>query len=541
MRGDVLVSEEVRSLRIKAWLVFGAVGIISLLLLAAGCGERAATVTPVGSPEPSPITEQATTGPSPSVTEIPTAPTEAEAPTQTPMPVATPTRVPPTPTPTPTYGEQTVSRFSWYANEETNFAAKSQLIGLLLRISEDYPQLFDALIQKAWINPADVPETLEPVVEVVEAIALVTRSADYLTAAVKVLNMPFLEVIEGEEVAQLKDLANLARSGASGFNIFLDHAIAKGGLTDSAREVDINYLYMEAHDAAGMNRVFSGTVPEEGDNRIIEGMIKLYQRYPEVYSTASVHLNAAFTTPNYVDNVLELAQIDEQSARRLAQMPFNSIDGGLEHTAWVFVTRAVQEDSDATSAVLETYEMRGGADHSMMALFLLDVAYIFSPDIVESVRTFDWVKDGVDGPRLREEDWGTSANPSDEEYTIRIILWAGHRNEAWIEKLLTKDWVRDELSSDESSVANRLRGTVKPIAGLLLDMEFLDDVDREDSLLLVPIANFLAGIRDVPGLSFSDVLKDSKINGEITDTNRHLVQSVMDDLLERHGLATDDD
>ncbi len=511
-------------MNLKALVGITPVAIILTLLLATGCGESTATATPIVPPEFSPTAEQPTV--------IPTqAPTEAQTKAPTPRPTRTP--VPPKPTPTPTYGEQTVSRFSWYANEETNFAAKSQLIGLLLRISEEYPLLFDALIQQAWINPPDVPETLEPVVDVVDAIAFVTRTADDETAAVKVVHMPFLDVIDGEEVDLLEELANLARGGAGGFNTFLDHVIANGGLTGSERRVDVLYAYMEAQDPAGMERLFEGRLPEPSDIHMFEDLVQLYWDYPILYSAVSVHSAKNFQYHGLARHASRLAAIDEELAHRLAQMPFNGIRGGISGNAWTLTRRAAEENLEAASRILETYETGGGMEHTDLATYAMDITSVFSPDTVETVRSFEWVADGLDAPDFREDDRGRRALPSDEEETVLTILMAAWRGEIWLETLLEKEWIRDDLTSDEDVAVNRVTQFEDAVTQALLGMQFLDEVDREDRMLLVPIGNFLLEEGEASQESrLSDLLSDSRIDGEITDANRHLVESVIDDLSE---------
>ncbi len=504
--------------------------IILAVMLATACGERVGTVTPAVSPEPSPSAEQPTTLPIPS-------PTGTRVQTATPKP----TRTPVPPTPTPTFGELTVSRLGWYTNEETDQESKSYLIFLLLETSMKYPLLFESLVQKAWLNPADVPADFIRVNEAIDHIRLLARVADNEAAAIKVLNMPFLDSLDGTEWDKYRALGEVVNGGPESFSAFVDYAITKGGFTDSDREVDVYYLYMETQDAAGMERIYSGRLPERRDIFLLKDLVQLHTKYPVAYSAMSEHFRDFFQLPGFVMNVSDLAAIDEQLAQRLVKMPFNRVSGGLDNSVWGFVARAAEADGDAATFLVEKYELQGGADHSALALLLLDAASIFAPDTVETVRTFDWVRDGVDGPNLREEDWGTRAFSSREERTVEAILATTIQNEDWINKLLTKGWIRNDLTSDENNTVNRLRGFGDPVAGLLLDMEFLDEVEREDSLILVPIANFLHATGDSVEFPLGDVLNDERLNGEITDANRHLVEPVINDVLARYGLGTEDD
>ena len=517
----------------KAWVGF----IAGWVVLAAGCGEELATATPVDTVEPSPTAVQPTATHSPM-------PADTPAPANTPRPMATPTPTPfptltPTPTrvpTTPTPSELRIREFGWYSNEETDSDVKKDLIRVLLRMSSEYPLVFEKVAQKPWLDPEDVPETLESVLEVVEGISLITGLTEDEAAGLKVLDMPFLNDIEGEETELLDHLWEMVGGRENSYNTFLDHVIANGGLIGSETRVDVQYAYMVAQDSAGMNRVFRGELPDSDDSSILGKMITLYQRYPDAYFAASENFTVPRWNRRFVDKVIDLAKINEQSAERLAQMPFNAIPGGLGHAAWTFVTRIAQGDPSAAETLLEEYGMQGGADHSTLALLVMDAAFVFVPGIVERVRTFDWVRDGVEGPRFREEDWGRLADSEDEGDTLERILWEAHLGETWINNLLEKDWITDDLTSDEGKAVDWLAQFSDDAAGMLIEMQFLDDVDRDDSQLLILINNYLGDIREVSEFSLSDVLNDNRIGGEITDANRHLVESVIDDVLERSGL-----
>ena len=489
-------------------------------MAAAGCTERGATPNPTV-PSESPVTSAESTA-------VPVTSMEVAIQTATARPSATP--VPPTPT--PTYGELTVSRLGWYSDEETDQESKAYLITLLLEISQQYPLLFEALLQRTWINPTETPDDFRQVNETVNLIQHIADIADDETAGIKLLRMPFLDSIDSDKSDKYRAFQKIVSTSAESLTAFLDHATANGGLTDNDREVDVFHLYMEAQDPVGLERIYRGRLPEEWDAYMLGRMIDLYSTYPAVYQAASESFVVASENLNFVLNVSKLAAIDDQLARRLAEMPFNTIRGGLDHTAWYFVTQAAEADNPATVSLFDQYELQGGADHSTLALFVMDTASIFAPDVVETVRTFDWVRDGVDRPEMRKEDWGTRAVFSREERTLVAILGATARNEDWVNKLVLKAWIRNDLTSEEVITVDRILQLGDSVADLLLDMQFLDEVDREDSVLLVPIANFVRAADDSIEFPLSEVLNDERLNGEITDANRHLVESVLDDYSE---------
>ena len=178
--------------------------------------------------------------------------------------------------------------------------------------------------------------------------------------------------------------------------------------------------------------------------------------------------------------------------------------------------RAAQEDSESTAMIRERYETQGVVvDHSNLALLLMDAAYVFAPEEVDIIRSYDWVQDGFDGVSLRERDSVTYANPGVEQQAVRDILWAVHRKKAWVQKLIAKDWMKDTLTSHEEFVLTWLDIFSDPLADVLLDMQFLDDVDSEDAGIFASIILFLETSYGEGGASFSDVLNDSRIGGRL--------------------------
>ncbi len=505
---------------------FAVVWIIFVATVAAGCGEEVATTMPADITGPSTTVEQATAN---------SALTPAHTPTPTVIPTATP--VPPTPTPSQTYGEVTVSQLNWYTDEETDREAKGHLVLLLLEISENYPLLFEALIQKSWLNPEDVPSSFFRVNEAIDLLRRVADLTDGESMAITILGMPFLDSIDSDDRILLDSLGYMLKGRAEPFNAFLELLAADGGLMNGAERVDVYYAYMEAQDPTWLNRVFGDMEPRPQDFYVIGDMIELYAASPDIYFAVSANMNELRRSTEFVERVVELASLDTETAAWLARMPFNSVQNSLNGTVWDFMILAAKADRDSTGLIREKYEMEGVVlDHTNLALALMDAASTFAPDETEIIRSYGWVQDGFDGAAIKERNSVVYASSGLEQQTVKDILWAVHLNDAWVQKLIVKDWMKDTLTSHEEFVLTWLDIFSDPLAEVLLDMQFLHDVDSEDAGIFASIILFLETSYGEGGASFSEVLADGRIGGEITDANRHLVESVIDDVLERNGL-----
>ena len=514
---------------------FMAFTTILVLIVAAGC-ERAAPATSTAAPEPSPSAQQEATTPSPTFTPVP----QMATPSPTPIPVPpTPTRVPPTPTPvpptpTPTVAELQIRELGWYEDEDTDQDAKANLVRLLIDASMAYPLIFDALIEKAWLNPRDIPESLNPITAVVYQVLAIRERGASEESVVRVLMMPFLVDLDDDDPTILQGVIDVAGGGEESLRAFLDYTIGNGGLSDGDTKLDVYYWYMKANDEPSIFRIFGERRPDASGGHhehLLHQLVVLYSGYPTAYEATTEHFVGGYGNINLVSNVIRLAMLDEDVARRLAEMPFNSISGGSGGFIWYVMYKAVYTDQVAAQELVQKYGTQGGVEYPEMPLFLIDAAAITEPDAVNEIRALEWVRDGLDLGRVAEYDLGPRWISSYEERALGHLLASGINNDPLFGGVIEKDWIRDQLTYDEAEALNRLRMLQEDVGIRLIEMEFLDDLDREDAMVLVPIANYLYAIRDSSEYTIDDVLNDERIGGEITDQNRIHIESIIDDLI----------
>ena len=410
----------------KGWTWIAGLAIVSSLLLAAGCDRATSTAVP----EPSPAVEQPTAGPSPTSTPVP--PMATPSPTPIPVP-PTPTPVPPTPTetpsptPTPTAAELQIRELGWYEDEGTDQDAKANLVRLLIDASVAYPLLFDALIEKSWLNPGDIPESLSPISDVVHSILAVKEEGGSEESVVRVLAMPFLDNLDGDEATLLQGISYVTGTDEESLGVFLDYVIANDGLSDGDGIFEVYYWYMRANDESSIVRIFGEEMPDARgghDEYVLSRVIELYSTYPAAYRATSEHFSEAVSI-NLVSNVIRLAMLDKDVARRLAEMPFNSFIGGSGNFAWFAMYKAAYTDQVAAQELVQKYGMQGGVGHPEMPLFLLEAAAITAPDAVNEIRALEWVKDGLAPGRFVEYDLGPGwINSSEEDMLVSVLAGA---------------------------------------------------------------------------------------------------------------------
>ena len=217
-------------------------------------------------------------------------------------------------------------------DDVTDPAGRGLLILLLLEISDTHPLLFEALLQKPWLNPDDVPLGYFRVNDAIDLLRRVANLSDGESPAITILDMPFLDSFESDDQIILESLGYVLKGGAEPFNTFLGHIAAEGGLMDGAERVNVYYKYMEAQDPVWVNRVFGDMEPRPQDFYLIGDMIDLYAASPEIYFAVSANLQEVRRSTEFVDNVVELASVDVETAAWLAKMPFNTASGGLDRT-----------------------------------------------------------------------------------------------------------------------------------------------------------------------------------------------------------------
>ena len=275
--------------------------------------------TPTPRPLPSPTAGPAATG-----TPTPTAmPRPTSSPPRTPG-VATPTPVPPGPTatagPEPPYAEVWASLGNSLWLQQNNPALASAITSLrwvadgidvperegvqgLVNLATFYRPVFSALIGRPWV--ADGLNESET--EVVQDLRWVAYGDQ--AAALRLLDMPFLEVIEAADADAVDSLRLLAYWRPQDFQRLLSHPTLSGGISDFWAQI-----------VALLNDV-SVTNPKLIDVLLDPGQVTVEQRTVSLPLAGNVDLAIIRTGPGALRS-MDLLEDGVRRAERFMAEPF---------------------------------------------------------------------------------------------------------------------------------------------------------------------------------------------------------------------------
>ena len=529
--------------------MFAIVAVLAALPLVLSCTQIDPTPTATqisDSPAPTSETESPATDQQATATPLPPTATPvppAATPTFTPQPTATPTPTyTPTPTPTPTLKQMNldvISQFSWYRPDGGMSSTSQRLYDSLCEVSVTYPSLFLAILEKEWLDGSD--GRINPVVLNVIAFLLdISELEGSEMSAMKLIEMPFLDGTEVNTSGGLHwriVLLELAEKGSDEFAAFLDHMNLQGGLTDDHYSDQLYLRYIEATDPEVSERIANTPQDELWGPGVAENLAQLAVQYPDVFWVLTDHdvdFGMSLHTPHWAGAV---AYHDESAALRLAAMPFAPSWYSLTEATWTYLTELAEQDTDALHAILDEYEEQGGITDFDMDEVILAAMETVDPEYFATFMQFDWVRNGTSiekhpnaatlppGHNLLEKGYFSDTYA----FGQMLMLLGSHHTSPFLalgESLFAKEWMRDELSTEEKQamwyLIHRVSSNISP---QLSEMQFLDAITREDIEVLIGFRHIGLYAR----VDFDDLINHRLIGGEITDDNlRYLARAVED-------------
>ena len=315
------------------------------------------------------------------------------------------------------------------------------------------------------------------------------------TAALRIIEMPFVETVEYESFEALRLLKDLAISDPESFQRLLSQP-ALGDRTVDGIGTTIALLNLESKDPEalaaiealawvqeGISKSASDSVSyaypnlAESEQYVLFYLIELATSSPEVF-TALVNkpwMKDKLTTwENQV--IFGLETIDDwnkESALRILNMPFLDTIEREDH--WILDTIASMrwEKPDSVIELLSHPKLAGGiTDDHRFTIFRI-ILEIQDPDAEEAIAALPWVQDGV--AESEEKDW----------LALRDLALGSSRI---LDAVLSKPWTQDGLTPDESSVifylanlaGKQFARRAESEAFKIVSMPFLESVDNID-------------------------------------------------------------
>ena len=516
-----------KKIRVASVLVLLSAG-----LFLAACGDE--DTVPTGAAEtPTSIEDAATPTPLP--------------PTATPVP-PTATHVPPSPTPTPTVEELKLARlaqFSWYSSKALSSTDRQTLIDRLCDMAINQPMLFERVVELSMMR-INTDREAANIALALDQLLQIGRIDE--ESAIKVSQMRLMNGAQHGAVQTLVLLTDLAEIAQADFPAFLAHADVPNDIPSvaylgerypedlSPQVTDLFLPFLQAADPDAASRIESLEwfgAPDQGAIRRISGLAVFY---PEVFASLMDNLGLGYLPWNHPIRAWRLAEIDEQTAVRVAGMPFWRNHVFLTTFTGLLLERSMELDLAGTNAIFDTYEEEGGIEWTELPDAAYSVIGVVHPDLYEAMASLDWVSNGIS--HTRYEEWNERRTPEytpyvGEDYALtRIVRAAAGEDISYLLRLFELPWIQERLTGDEilfiEEVIFLAVTTDVATANLLMGMQYVqDDVTYDDRTATGSIGSLARSAGVDYRMYIERLLDDSRIGGEITDRNVQFVGEIV--------------
>lgn len=368
---------------------YGVLCLVALVLLVGCSGHTQPTDTPLPTDTPRPA---ATPTPPPKST-IRLGRTHTPSETYTPLPepnLKTSHKLLPMPTPAsaltlsseptaaPTRNVETpIDPLSWMHNGSVGIF-EPEAVSLLEEMKSSSPVIFEELsrVERRWLPPRSGAD-----LSVIRSMASISEADEM--AALRLIEMPFLESVEWVDLEAVRYLDKLARSDPGYLWEVLSHPDFGDGITDE-QAITVPLLYLRGVDPDAADRLEAMPWVQDGIAYFGRNDAPRAYRNPTVLErftaldlvdaalevrdtfwalTGKSWLRGRWTDTVEIDvmqSIIELAYIDEATSLRVLAMPFLDTYQNPDAFAVGFLTALIKADPAKLDAFLPTPALAGG-------------------------------------------------------------------------------------------------------------------------------------------------------------------------------------
>ena len=243
-------------------------------------------------------------------------------------------------------------------------------------MSHNYPLVFGAVAAEEWIDPDEIGDEMRLQIQLLGRLWSLLDLLQNEEIIIRVIDMPFLDTLEGDEWRIISDLRQLAEIDAEA----LSQARGQpGGRRWNCRQPGVR----------GANEThFSMPRMGKQPGRILERRFdKEWLRYEVSLSLRSLYLEYSDVFWAFTDNfgdsyiwtgevpgrVRSLSRIDADVAARVAAMPFSGDFAGSATLIWRMLPTTVRSNPEALHEILDKYDADGGIKFADQPYVLMDL------------------------------------------------------------------------------------------------------------------------------------------------------------------------
>ena len=427
---------------------------------------------------------------------------------------------------------------------------------------QGYADISERLFNMQWVADSVSHEDSEAALRITRIISFAPDSA------VRLIDMPFLQTIEREDIITLDALSSIARGGPDDLADILAHPQFKDGITDDQAAAiamlspfpDGAWLIRNKPDLAyamgSLPWVADGVEDSERDAlALMLYWVGSSYSEPTAWSLLDMPWVADGISEDEIEMASAIARIDRQgyadiserlfdmqwvvngvsdddstaahrlflitlyapdSAARLVDMPFLQSIEQADVITLDALSSIARGDPDDLADILARPQFKDGImDDQATAIAMLSSfqggAWLIrnKPDLAYAIGSLPWVADGVE---------------DSEREALELMLSIDREGYAALsERLVATEWLADGVSQDERFLVRKLlsisRKVAPDLAVRLMDMPFLQTTEQADHWVLSSLLRIASESPD----ALSDILAHPQYRDGITDAQTIIV------------------
>ena len=425
---------------------------------------------------------------------------------------------------------KTIANLPWVKDGLHEFEENGVI--LLQELARKSPAVFEAVLNKdqQWMPPQTGMDNSS-----IQRLITLSPTNEY--AALRIIEMPFMENISVPDGETFRRLVELAETDPSGLDYVLSHQQFIKGITDE-RAIEVSLVYLEWSDpeAAKLIRdlawVADGIAYYPPSNIIsihddmsrfesgaVSDLIDMSRRHREVFLAlvGMPWLRGELTRNSYevFAGLWDLGTKLPGATIKVMDMPFlvevdRDDDGTLETLSELY-----WEGATKVEQLVDRLEEQGGLtddNHFLVHYLYLELV---NPEAWELVNGLPWVEDGLE---------------ISEQPGARALIYSALETRWVFPEIINKHWVEDGLTESETSLIRGLSRmgsksyarNAESEAVSFLDMPFLASVNEADAAAVETMDRLLwEGEGDAGYLT--EVLSHPTLEGGITDEDAVLL------------------
>ncbi len=358
--------------------------------------------------------------------------------------------------------------------------------------------------------------------------------------AIRILQMPFLsgDYLELPALIAVLGLARLAETDLDGLRRVVDHAELRGGITHENAALAA-LLVLEQEDPAAGAAIRALPWVNDGIT------------YTAPSDVTSIHRDLSQYEHELVFELVQMAHYSAESLLALIDKPWvrDGITTSVEQTAVISLSNMAGRDEHAIALIVKMQFLDSMTETGLATIQVLEELQSASPNGLQQLLSSPALSDGITkdhggtvalldlemrdpeaASAIKALGWVADGMDTTEQRAVLAMRNVAHESAALFQALLSKPWVQDSLTPDETQAVGRLeaiggqsyRYSDEAAALRIAGMPFMEEIDSLDVAALESLRQ-LVWVWEADRGYLQQVLSQPSLRNGITDEQTNVV------------------